>query len=58
MKEKTYQFNFKYIDLKSSGRKLIRAASEEEAIKKFNEIHKGYKVEITKIIDKGVNYKE
>lgn len=55
---KTYQINFKYLDLKSFGRKLIRANSEEEAIEKFNEIYKDYKLEIKKIIDKGINYHE
>lgn len=56
--EITYQINFKYLDFGGSGRKLIRATSEEEAIKKFNEHYKGYKVEITKIINRGENYKE
>ncbi len=55
---RTYQINFKYLDLESSSRKLIRADSEEEATKKFKEYYKGYKVEIKKIIDKGLNYKE
>lgn len=55
---RTYQINFKYLDLGSSSRKLIRADSEEEAIRKFKDYYKGYKVEIKKVIDKGLNYKE
>ncbi len=55
---RTYQINFKYLDLGSSSRKLIRADSEEEAIIKFKEYYKDYEVEIKKIIDKGLNYKE
>lgn len=56
---RTYQINFKYLDLEqTSSRKLIRADSEEEAIEKFKECYKGYKVEIKKVLDKGINYKE
>ena len=55
---KTYQFNFKYLETGSSGRRLIRADSEEEAIKMFNEIYRDSKIEIKKIINKGINYHE
>lgn len=54
----TYQINFKYLDLGGSGRKLIRADSEQEALRQFNEIYKNYKVEITKVINKGEKYRE
>ena len=57
-KMRTYQINFKYVDSGSSSRKLIRASSEEEAINQFHILYKDFKVEIKKIIDKGLNYKE